>query len=95
MSKTEITLAFESEKLEALEYYLRKENSTVQKKMDEALRQLYETTIPEPVREFVGRKASPPPRPKRPAPKPVVPKPAAVDHVPQDTEQGGTAAPAS
>ena len=95
MSKTEITLAFESEKLEALEYYLRKENSTVQKKMDEALRQLYEATIPEPVREFVGRKSPAPPRPKRPAPKPAASKPAAADHVRQDTEQGGTAAPAS
>ena len=74
MSKIEVTLTFDDEKLEALEFYLRKENSTVQKRMDEALRKLYEEMVPEAVREFVDRKASPPPRPKRPA-KPSAPKP--------------------
>ena len=42
MEKIEITLAFDGEKLDALEYALRKERTTVQKQMDEALRQLYE-----------------------------------------------------
>lgn len=75
MSKIDITLTFDDEKLDALEFYLKKENSTVQKRMDEALRRLYEEMVPEAVREFVDRKAPPPPRPKRPA-KPSAPKPA-------------------
>ena len=37
MEKSEITLSFDSEKMTALSIYLQKENSTVQKKMDEAL----------------------------------------------------------
>ena len=51
MEKNELKLSFDSEKMEALAFYLKKENSSVQKKMDEALRQLYEQTVPEPVRE--------------------------------------------
>ena len=50
MEKIEITLAFDGEKLDALEYALRKERTTVQKQMDEALRQLYEAKVPEAVR---------------------------------------------
>ena len=73
MSKIDITLTFDDEKLDALEFYLKKENSTVQKRMDEALRKLYEEMVPEVVREFVDRKAPPPPRPKRPA-RPPAPK---------------------
>ena len=75
MSKIDITLTFDDEKLDALEFYLKKENSTVQKRMDEALRKLYEEMVPEAVREFVDRKAPSPPRPKRPA-RPPAPKPA-------------------
>ena len=47
MEKIEITLAFDGEKLDALEYALRKERATVQKQMDEALRQLYEAKVPD------------------------------------------------
>lgn len=42
MQKTEITLSFDGEKLDALEFYLKKENTTVQKRMNEALTELYE-----------------------------------------------------
>ena len=51
LEKIEITLAFEGEKLDALEYALRKERTTVQKQMDEALRQIYAATVPEAARE--------------------------------------------
>ena len=34
MENNEIKLSFDSEKLEALAFYLKKENSTVQKKME-------------------------------------------------------------
>lgn len=74
MEKNEITLSLDSEKMEALVFYLGKENSTVQKKMAEALRQLYEQAVPEPVREYLDARAAParpkrPPRPKAAAPK--------------------------
>ena len=38
MEKNEIMLSFDSEKMEALVFYLKKENTNVQHKMDEALR---------------------------------------------------------
>ncbi len=50
MRKIEITLSFDEEKLEALEFSLRKEKSSVQKKMQEELNSLYEQTVPEAVR---------------------------------------------
>ena len=67
MTKREITLTFEDEKLEALEYALRKERTAVQKQMDEALRQFYETKVPEAVRDYLDNKGKPaaPRRPPR------------------------------
>lgn len=65
MEKCEITITLDREHLEALEFYLKKENTGVQKCMDEALRQLYERSVPEPVREYLDRKAAPE-RPRRP-----------------------------
>ena len=58
MQKVEITLSFEDEKLSALEIFLKKENTTVRKRLDEALRQLYESAVPEEVREFLDCKAA-------------------------------------
>ena len=57
MAKIEITLTFDGEKMDALEYALRKERTT-------ALRQLYETKVPEAVRDYLNRKAVPQ-RPRR------------------------------
>ena len=74
MEKSEITIVFDNVRLEALEFYLKKENTTVQKRMNEALTELYERIVPEAVREFLDRKAPPPARPKRPA-RPSVEKP--------------------
>ena len=73
MKKVNITLAFDDEKLDALEFSLRKENTSVQSRMDEALKLLYEKTVPEPVREYLDSKATPVPKPKRPA-RPAAPK---------------------
>lgn len=66
MQKTEITLSFDGERLDALDFYLKKENCTVQKRMSDILDELYEKTVPEPVREYLDHKA-PPAKPKRPA----------------------------
>ena len=82
MEKNEIQLHFDSEKMEALVFYLKKENTGVQSKMDEALRQLYEQVVPEPVREYLDARAAPAARPRRPnrpgQPKTAAPKPASV-----------------
>ncbi len=73
MEKNEITLSFDSERMRALTIYLKMENSTIQEKMDEAMRQLYEKTVPEPVREYLDA-INAPARPKRPS-RPNQPKP--------------------
>ena len=63
--KTEITISFESEQLDALEFALRKENTNVQSRLEDALKCLYETTVPESVREYIDSKLEPVPRPRR------------------------------
>ena len=67
MEKVNITLAFDQEKLNALEFYLKKEKTTAQRRLEESLTQLYEQTVPEPVREYLDSRGAPPPRPRRPA----------------------------
>lgn len=70
MSKTEITLSFDEEKLAALEFSLKKERTTVRKRLEQELVQLYEQTVPAPLREYLDDRAgSPPRRPARPAAK--------------------------
>ena len=63
MKKVNITLTFDDDKLDALEFSLRKEHSSVQARMDDALKQLYEQTV----REYLDSKAVPAPKPKRTA----------------------------
>lgn len=70
MGKAPITLSFEEDKLEAMEVFLKKDGSSIQKKMEETLKKLYEEVVPEPVREFVDAKAGG--KPKRPDRKSVV-----------------------
>ena len=65
MKKVNITLTFDDDKLDALGFSLRKEHSSVQARMDDALKQLYEQTVPEAVREYLDSKAVPAPKPKR------------------------------
>ena len=77
MKKIDIMVTFEDEKLDALEYVLKKETTTVKKKLDEALRQLYEQAVPEAVREYLDHKAIPVrDRSRRPAKTPTPPLPA-------------------
>ncbi len=70
MQKVNITLTLDDWKLRALEYYLKQENTTVQKKLDEAMGQLYEQMVPETVRQFVEGVSGTKPKPKHSAPKP-------------------------
>ena len=74
MKKVNITLTFDDDKLDALEFSLRKEHSSVQARMDDALKQLYEQTVLEAVREYLDSRAAPAARPRRPA-RPAKPQP--------------------
>lgn len=67
MEKVNITLAFDQEKLDALEFYLKKGKTTPQRRLEESLAQLYEQAVPEPVREYLDSRSAPPPRPRRPS----------------------------
>ena len=66
MKKVSITLSIDDEKLGALEFTLQKEGNSVQKAMDEALRQLYEQKVPQAVREYLDARTAHA-RPKRPS----------------------------
>lgn len=59
MKKVNITLTFDDDKLDALEFSLRKEHSSVQARMGDALKQLYEQTVPEAVREYLDSNVTP------------------------------------
>ena len=74
MKKAMITIAFDSEKLDALEFSLHKEHSSAQAYLESALNAAYEKTVPEPLREDLDSKAVPSAaKPKRPA-KPAAPR---------------------
>ena len=66
MESKNITIGFDAAKLDALEFVLRKQRSSVQR-MEEVLQQLYESEVPEAVREYVDSKSAPAARPRRPA----------------------------
>lgn len=67
MESKNITIGFDAAKLDALEFVLRKQRSSVQRRMEEVLQQLYESEVPEAVREYVDSKSAPAARPRRPA----------------------------
>ena len=88
MKKTNITLTFDDDKLDALEFSLRKEHSSVQSRMDDALKQLYEQAVPEAVREYLDSKAAPAAvKPKRTV-KPAAPKPQSSEPKPAAVKEG-------
>ena len=84
MKRENIMIPFESEQLAALDFSLKKKNTSVQAQMGKILQELYETEVPEPLREYLDSKAVPAPKPKRtvksaaPKPQSSEPKPAAV-----------------
>ena len=71
MEKTELTVSLETERMDALQYFLEKEYTTPQKQMEEALAALYEKYVPADLREYLDSRLKPPaaarPRPRRPA----------------------------
>lgn len=71
MQKLNISLSFDDLKLKALETYLQMENSSVQKKLEEAMTQLYEQMVPKEVQGLLDCWTST--KPKRSVP--TTPKP--------------------
>ncbi len=65
MKKENIMIPFESEQLAALEFFLKKKNTSVQTQVEKALREIYEAEVPEPLREYLDSKAVPAPKPRR------------------------------
>ena len=74
MKKENVTITFESEQLAALEFSLKKKNTSVQAQLEELLKCLYESEAPEPVREYLASRTAPAARPRRPA-RPAKPQP--------------------
>lgn len=67
MEKRNITLTLEEEKLDALEFSLKKKGSSVQRSMQEALNLLYEQEVAAPVREYLESRSASATKPKRSA----------------------------
>ena len=74
MKKENVTISFEGEQLAALEFLLKKKNTSIQAQLEELLKCLYESEVPEPVREYLDSRAAPAARPRRPA-RPAKPQP--------------------
>ena len=74
MKKENVTISFESKQLAALEFSLKKKNTSIQAQLEELLKCLYESEVPEPVREYLDSRAAPAARPRRPA-RPAKPQP--------------------
>ena len=83
MKKESIMIPFESEQLAALDFSLKKKNTSVQAQMEKTLQELYEAEVPEPVREYLASRTAPAARPRRPArpakPQPRVEPPSALE----------------
>ena len=67
MDRSTRPLGCDAAKVAARECGLRKQRSSVQRRMEDVLQQLYESEVPEAVREYVDSKSAPAARPRRPA----------------------------
>lgn len=81
-------IPFESEQLAALDFSLKKKNTSVQAQMEKTLQELYEAEVPEPLREYLDSKAAPAAvKPKRTG-KPAAPKPQSSEPKPAAVKEG-------
>lgn len=75
MKKTNITISYDDEKLNALKLYLGQKDTQVEDELTRALETLYNKTVPAGVRDFIemrsGENPAPAPKPpRRPKPAP-------------------------
>ena len=54
-----IQVEYDSEKLEAVRFYLRDKSSTVERELSDALDAVYKKNVPAQVREYIERKNAP------------------------------------
>ncbi len=59
MAEKEIKIGFSEAKMEALEFFLQENNTTVEKVLKEHLDKTYEKSVPQQVRKFVESKLTP------------------------------------
>ena len=64
MKKENVTISFESEQLAALEFSLKKKNTSVQAQLEELLKCLYESEVPEVSGQPRGARCPSPPSSK-------------------------------
>lgn len=53
MKKATLTLTFEKEKLDALEFYMEKKDAELQNELSDTVQKLYEKYVPQPTREYI------------------------------------------
>ena len=65
MEKTEVTVSIETDKLDAITFYLQQKGaSTFSKELGAALEKLYQETVPQDVREYIEGRKKPAAKPK-------------------------------
>ena len=70
MSKIDLTITFEEDKLDALAHFLKKKGTTPLKELAKTLDAIYEQAVPKDVREYIESRGAPAPRNRpKPAPK--------------------------
>ena len=58
-----VQVEVETEKLEAIRFYLRDKQTTVERELAEAIEALFKKSVPVQVRDYIERKNAPPPQP--------------------------------
>lgn len=61
MKTATITIAFEQEKLKALQFYAAKKDANPQDELDDFVQKLYEKYVPAQTREYIESRAEPTP----------------------------------
>ena len=96
MKKTNITIAYDDEKLDAIKTYAGMKDTTVEDELTDHLAKIYEKFVPKDVREFFELKSgapAPKPRQRQPAGKKAAPTPSVPGsqvHTPlQEVRQDG------
>ncbi len=56
MKKTNLSISFETEKLDALEFYISKKEVKLQDELNETIAKLYEKHVPQTTREYIDSK---------------------------------------
>lgn len=70
MKNTNLTVSFDTEKLDALTYHMGKKDADLQTELQDTVQKLYEKYVPQATREYIddklSREAAEKPKPKRP-----------------------------